>query len=188
MKILGWCVVVAALLAVDGRFQALYQGSLGRVEALLLPACFLTELLKLKPVFLMAVVLLLVDRRLRWRFASDFAVVVLVQAGVASGLKDLFSRMRPDSPEVAGVFFGPMAGVNGNSFPSGHATAAWALAALLAAYYPRWRWAFCVAAVAVCWARLQLGAHYPADLVAGGALGWYVAQGLLAWTRRRRCR
>jgi len=78
--------------------------------------------------------------------------------------------------------------VNGNSFPSGHATAAWALAALLTAYYPRWRWAFCVGAVAVCWARLQLGSHYPADVVAGGVVGWFVAQGLLAWMRRRRAR
>ncbi len=188
LKILGWCAVVVALLTVDGQLQALYQGSLGRVKGLILPAFFLTELLKLKPVFLMAVVLLLADRRLRWRFASDFALVVLVQAGVASGLKDLFNRMRPDSVEGAGVFFGPMADVNGNSFPSGHATAAWALAALLAAYYPRWRWAFYVGAMAVCWARLQLGSHYPADLVFGGALGWFVAQGLLGWMKRVRAR
>lgn len=186
LKILAWCAVVIALLAVDDRFNALYQSTLGRVEALLLPALFLTELLKLKPVFLMAVVLLLADRRLRWRFAGDFALVVLVQAGVGSGLKHLFSRMRPDSFDGAGVFFGPMADVNGNSFPSGHATAAWALAALLAAYYPRWRWVFYVAAVAVCWARLQLNVHYPADVVAGAVLGWFVAQALLSWTRRTR--
>ena len=188
LKILGWCAVVVLLLTVTGRLQTPYYNALGHVHILTLLACFLTELIQPQPVFLMGIVLLLADRRLRWNFALDFTLVGVVQAVVGSGLKRLFNRMRPDSFHGAGTFFGAITNAHGNSFPSGHATAAWALAALLAAYYPRWRWVFYAGAMAVCWARIQLNCHYPADVVAGGVLGWFTAQAILLWTRRRRCR
>lgn len=181
-----WLVVLGIALATDHYTQPAYRDSLGQVEGLNLPAEFLTELLKLRPVFLMAVLLLLADRGLRWGFALDFSVVVLVQAGAASLLKDVFNRLRPDDLEAAGRFLGPQWDGPGSSFPSGHATAAWALAALMTAYYPRLRWVFIIGAVAVCWARLQLGRHHPGDVIAGGLLGWYLAMALLGWLNRVR--
>lgn len=181
-----WLAVLGVALATDHYTQAAYRDSLGRVDALNLPAEFLVELLTLQPVFLIAVVLLLADRRLRWGFALDFPVVVLGQAAAASLLKDVFNRMRPDSLEGAGCFLGPAWHGPGSSFPSGHATAAWALAALLTAYYPRWRWLFFILAIAVCWARLHLDRHHVGDLIAGGLLGWYLAMALLGWLNRVR--
>ena len=181
-----WLVIIVAALFADQRLEAAYHSTLGSVDALTLPAYALTELLKLRPVFLFAILLLLADRRLRWRFATDFTVVMLLQAVANSGLKELFGRMRPDSPELAGRFLGPMGAMEGNSVPSGHAVAAWALAAAMAAYYPRWRWAFYIGAVLVCLARVQLGAHYPGDVIAGGVIGWYIAQGLMQWLERQR--
>ncbi len=183
------CVFAVLLgLATDDYTQPAYHSTVGSNDALNLPAAFLTELLKLKPVLLAMIALLLADRRLRWRFAADFSAVILVQAGVGSALKELFQRIRPDDFEAAGIFYGPLADVKGNAFPSGHATAAWAIAAVMAAYYPRWRWLFYIGAVAVCWARLQLNAHYPGDLIAGGVVGWFVAQALMAWMGRVRAR
>lgn len=185
---LVWLIVLALALATDQVTRAAYQHGPGRIAALNLPAEFLTELLKLRSVALCGVLLLLADRRLRWRFALDFSVVTLVQAGAASLLKDVFNRLRPDDVEAAGHFLGPQWHGPGSSFPSGHATAAWALAALLTAYYPRWRWVFFSAATAVCWARLHLDRHYPADLLAGALLGWYLSMALLAGIARIRRR
>jgi len=187
----GWLLVLPVLLAlialalITGQhIHALYRATLGRVDALNLPAAVLTELFRLKPVFLIAVVLLLVDRRLRWGFAVDFGVVMLVQALVGNALKDVFNRMRPDSLLQPGVFLGPQWNGPGHSFPSGHAVAAWALAALMSSWYPRRRWVFYVVAAAVCWSRLQLNAHYLGDVIAGSVVGWYITQGILAWMGR----
>jgi undecaprenyl-diphosphatase len=99
-------------------------------------------------------------------------------------LKNLLCRARP-SAAAAGAFLvgfpcapAPYALA---SFPSGHATTAFALAALLALWYPRWRWASLAIAGLVGLSRIVLGSHFPADVVAGAALGAAV---VLAATRR----
>jgi membrane-associated phospholipid phosphatase len=72
------------------------------------------------------------------------------------------------------------------SFPSGHAmdTAAFA-AALFFALPPRWRGWWLLAplfALAVGWARMYLGVHYPSDVLAGwsSAVGWVLLVQLVA--------
>lgn len=186
LKLIGWSALVYVLVLTDQYTRQAYQGALGQTDALLLPAHFLTGLLKLRPVLLLVLLLLVVDRRLRWRFPWELAIVAIVQSVLVSGAKDLFNRARPDSPVGAGIFGGPFAEVEGNSFPSGHAASAFALAAVFAAYYPRWRWVFYLGAGAVCLARMHLDAHYLGDVVAGGLIGWYVARGLLGCMRGRR--
>lgn len=84
--------------------------------------------------------------------------------------KDLLERPRPD-PEVLDIVLrDPDA--TGFGFPSGHATMAFALAAVLHPVVPRrWRWAPWVIAGAVGVARVYVGVHFPMDVVGGAALG-----------------
>ena len=92
-------------------------------------------------------------------------------SGVTRNLKSLSERERPS-------------GQNNRSFPSGHATNASIqaqMANLNVAYLPihesskqTLRWSFYSFAALTAWARVEAGAHYPADALAGWAIGHYV--------------
>ena len=83
--------------------------------------------------------------------------------------KPLVARSRP-ALELGAIIIGD--GQTDFSFPSSHATIAWAMATLFAAKEPRWRWVFFVLAAFISFSRIYLGKHYPFDVVAGGLLGW----------------
>ncbi len=109
-----------------------------------------------------------------------------IAGGASMGLKLLVTRARPALlPEVI-LRSHPWAGANDgfppwaqSSFPSGHTTAAFAAAALIANYWPRYRAvAYAVAAV-VGISRVYLGVHYPTDVAAGALLGIGVTKAVL---------
>lgn len=64
--------------------------------------------------------------------------------------------------------------LSNNSFPSGHATSAFAAAALLFALVrsAAARAAILAAAALIASSRVAVGAHWPLDVLAGAALGW----------------
>lgn len=68
-----------------------------------------------------------------------------------------------------------------NAFPSGHATSAFLLAAYLSLLFPRGKWLWYVVAVACALARVRFRRHYPGDIIAGGALGWFTLQVVFSW-------
>lgn len=57
------------------------------------------------------------------------------------------------------------------SFPSGDAAAATAVAAILCCFYPRLRWLWISLAALVCLFRVLRLAHWPSDALAGAAFG-----------------
>jgi hypothetical protein len=89
-------------------------------------------------------------------------------------LKTVAGRARPDSVNDKGEFF-----EGGTSFPSGHAIESWALASLIAHEYKHTKIvpiiAYSLAAV-VSTARFTAQKHYASDIVAGGAMGWFIGR------------
>lgn len=57
------------------------------------------------------------------------------------------------------------------SFPSGHATTAFSLAAVVAFLWPKALWPAMAFAAIVAVSRIVLGEHYPTDITAGAVLG-----------------
>ena len=65
----------------------------------------------------------------------------------------------------------PAGGSGWDSFPSGHAAAAIAVATVLATKFPRARWPILAAAVVIAASRIFRGSHYLTDVAGGAALG-----------------
>ena len=61
------------------------------------------------------------------------------------------------------------------SFPSGHATAAFAMAFALFLHDRKWGWLLIAMAVLVGLGRVAVGVHYPTDIIAGAVVGFAAA-------------
>lgn len=79
------------------------------------------------------------------------------------GLKALTKEKRPDTNEH-------------NSFPSGHTSAAFAVATVQSALHPKQAGLWYLGATIIGWSRIRLNRHHPGDVVAGAALGYGVAR------------
>ena len=67
------------------------------------------------------------------------------------------------------------------SFPSGHATASFAVALSYALVFPLWAGPLLLLAVLVGFSRIRLGVHYPSDVVVGQALAAITTLGMSGW-------
>jgi lipid A 4'-phosphatase len=116
-----------------------------------------------------------------WRAAYVF-LAVAVSGLIADLMKVVVGRVRPGlffSEHISGFTgFGPRA--NYWSFPSGHSVTAAALAFALCVIYPRWRWAWIVAALLVGASRVGLDAHHLSDVIGGFYIGLVTAWALYA--------
>jgi len=115
----------------------------------------------------------------------------LFPLGIAGGFSYFFSevvvkhivaRLRPSSVLDAAIVVGLPSGY---SFPSTHATFAFALATVLAYKEPRWKAYLYLFAVLVCYSRIYLGHHYPGDVLIGGVLGWAIGRVAILWYTSR---
>lgn len=109
---------------------------------------------------------------LSWRrplLAARTGATILVAEAVSGGAKDWLDRDRPPlrDPEPEPLVSLPET----SSFPSGHATVAFACATVLALAVPRLRWPLFALAAVIAFSRVYVGVHYPLDVVAGAALG-----------------
>lgn len=103
------------------------------------------------------------------------ALAAFVLSGLAvQALKLLAGRPRPGAGLSAWDAFHLSLTGGMNSFPSGHATTSFALAAVLSARFPRGAWQFYGLAILVALGRVVGGSHFPSDVLAGAALGMLV--------------
>ena len=96
---------------------------------------------------------------------------------VAEGLKLVADRARPYEGNGTGRFENSTLGRWSSGFPSGHAINSWAMASVVAHQYPHPRIIPIVAyglATTVCFARVGARQHFPGDVVAGSAMGWFI--------------
>jgi undecaprenyl-diphosphatase len=127
----------------------------------------------------------------RHRLAANAALFIFAAvalSGVMINLiKPLVGRLRPKLLFEAGLYgFDPFRiGYEYNSFPSGHATTVFALAAALTLFFPRWRLPLFGFAVVVGLSRIIVGAHYLSDVMGGACIGVTTVFILLVLCRRR---
>jgi membrane-associated phospholipid phosphatase len=102
-------------------------------------------------------------------------------------LKRLFGRARP-SQEQGSHSFQPFS--SSQSFPSGHATNAFAFATGIAAHYDGWLVPTIVYSLAsgVAFSRVNDRAHFPSDVLAGALIGRAVAKGIVHRHQNNRSR
>jgi membrane-associated phospholipid phosphatase len=113
---------------------------------------------------------------------------VLASTLISEVIKWCVGRGRPFVGGEANVFnFSHFAGTSAySSFPSGHATCAFALAFAVSALWPRARIWMLVYALVICATRLVLLAHHPSDVVAGALVGTIGAMIVRYWFAARR--
>lgn len=121
-------------------------------------------------------------------------LILTAGAGVtANTLKSLFTRVRPYAREAMSIAeettafqeigSGSFWDASLKSFPSGHSATAVAFALGLSYVFPKARWLFLTLALAACYQRVYVGAHYPSDVLWGAVIAglWGICCLRLKW-------
>ena len=123
------------------------------------------------------------DERLRGAGRDSLESEVVAAMLVTPALKRAFGRSRPFLDEGT-YHFEPARGNSDahESFPSGHATNAFAAATAIAGHYNSWIVPTIVYSIAtgVSVSRVNDNVHFPSDVVAGALIGHAVGKGILA--------
>ena len=110
--------------------------------------------------------------RARGERAAD---ALIVTTAATELLKRLTNLPRPESDDPRLVKLGLAPPPNGRGFPSGHSSAAFAFATVMANADRDTGWLWYGLAGAVGWSRVEVDAHHVWDVVVGAALGTYIA-------------
>jgi len=126
--------------------------------------------------------------------------VIVTDSVVVNFLKHLVNKPRPyqtqsvrvvslkkTTPRFLGVlqppkirFSKPETGpIEGRSFPSGHTSNNFAIAVVLAAFYPRRGWLYFLPAAGISYSRIYTGSHWPSDVAISIVLGLGLGLGIL---------
>jgi membrane-associated phospholipid phosphatase len=114
----------------------------------------------------------------RFRETGLLCFEALIDSNITvAALKLIADRERPLEGSGNGHFDASPNGRWNSSFPSGHAINTWAMASIIAHQYPKHKIVpivvYCLATTVVA-ARVGARKHFPGDVVAGSALGWFI--------------
>lgn len=122
---------------------------------------------------IVAIVALVLHRR---RLAAAAIIVTVAKLVLERVVKAIVTRERPGTSVGDDIDLRGDVSTAGESFVSGHAILATALAGVIAPYVPRrWRWLPWVVAGVVLLGRVYVGAHNPLDVICGAGLGIAIA-------------
>lgn len=123
-------------------------------------------------VWIVLTVIMLISGKNR-KIGAAMTVALILSLIVCNGiLKPLASRIRPYELVSAQLLIAPPMGA---SFPSGHASAAFAAAITLVLSRHRLASAAVIMAVLIAFSRMYLYVHYLSDVLAGAGLGTLLA-------------
>lgn len=122
-----------------------------------------------------------VDRPVFWKRAVAFLLTMAVAGLLLNLTKDVFERPRPlerfkhEMAQGKVVIHTPHEKLAARSFPSGHSQAAFTAATFLFLYCRRFGLILFSCAAVVAVSRIYVGSHFPLDIIAGSAFGWFMA-------------
>jgi len=122
---------------------------------------------------LLAAGYLLHEQRLR-RSGLESLIAHGAVALLAQMMKHTIGRPRPRMMREEEFFTGPSLTSGLDSFPSGHASASFAVAAVVARHCPRWAWPAYGLAGLIASSRVVRGSHFATDVAVGIVLGLMV--------------
>lgn len=127
------------------------------------------------PIAVILPLILLLIRQVKTNFLSKYQFIYLASSllsafALSEVLKYLVNRPRP---YVTYAIIQNVTSVGSPSFPSGHTTISFALATALFMLFRKWYIAIIgyLWALVVLYSRMDLGMHYPSDVLAGVILG-----------------
>ncbi len=133
---------------------------------------FFSNISHLGSIFLWGFFLAVLFFRKDKNFFFELAAAIIISAGISGFLKLAFVRPRPfDSLQNVHL----LDAKPDPSFPSNHASNAFAGAGILSKYYKKFILGFYILAFLVAISRIYVGAHYPSDVIAGAALGYFAS-------------
>lgn len=130
------------------------------------------------PLYLVGLLLLFKLLRYKAWIVIVGVLAVFALSDISSGLilKPLFQRLRPCHDPAISIYLRPLVEKGGlYSFPSSHASSHMGIAlyfflVIQKIWKVRWNWLF-IWAMAVGYAQIYVGKHYPSDVLAGFLLG-----------------
>jgi undecaprenyl-diphosphatase len=116
------------------------------------------------------------DKKFIILFSLSFLLTLLFTDVI---LKHIFQRIRPFLTLYGHVLIFQANCPKNFSFPSGHASTAFAAATILTFFDKKRRWFYYTVAVLISYSRIYLGCHYFLDVIAGAIIGYIISQLLL---------
>jgi membrane-associated phospholipid phosphatase len=199
--LLGAGVIAACLVPADGAVaqaaRALQDGGRFELGGDVRRTLLLLQQFGDAATSVIAGIIVLLQDPAKARRVADWALAAVLTALITHAMKIGFGRPRPRFDDPLGFTFAvqPYAlprgedgarvelyswefwgGVSSDlgSMPSSHTSAAAVLAVVLSRLYPRLTPLCLTLLVIVAAARIVFGAHYPSDVVVGGAVGWVI--------------
>ncbi len=123
---------------------------------------------------ILALGVIVLARKRWWQLGLTLICGLGVQTSATDAIKYLAGRPRPQQLDEMLMFYGPGSGFH--SFPSSHASFAFMLATIAAAYFPRYRWLAYGGAAFIAIGRVMLDAHFLSDVMIGGLIGYLAAR------------
>ena len=119
------------------------------------------------------------DKKFIILFSFSFLLTLLFADVI---LKHIFQRTRPFLTLYSHVLLFQANCPKYFSFPSGHASTAFAAATVLTFFDKKRNWFYYTIAVLISYSRIYLGCHYFLDVLAGAILGWLISKLILRFS------